>query len=498
MSQFRITDVVKRGPAGLSDIARTIALPKDHYPKRLPTFPAACRTAVTSQEFLGTITLAATTATTAALTRYPSAPLFLPRSFPLGIAAFSVGALYYSAVRLDATQASAMDWSGTTFGHFFSYEGQVYAAAPFGSSAYIRVNGTGGVELEFIRFDPEDNGSMRTITYPYTPAAASTYELLPSEIGRFTGVRIANVTGLAESVMLHFSTSTAQMWPVPVPVLQDLPIVYSETRCNSSATLFSNVSKVMDKEGTVRGARLFTAMSGSTQSTEPTSVNDAPSPYFFTMDHINNVHPSDRYSGAMEHGIYTYTLPHQNSDEFKDWGMRIGVLSSDTATLTGQTTVPLLHNMCGEPFSAIYFQDITQTSTNLAYMVNYHLEFKTNVPVFDLGFSAIPLEAYHAAQLSLLANGVFYQNAEHWKDVSSSIQRGLSSSLALVAPQYGSPKQQSRAKPRKGRRPPTTGGNMTQVGFVNPGPPRRRQARKSRKQKTVRVRSRTPVRRPKR
>lgn len=494
-SGFRVTDSVKRGPAGLCDIAKSIALPRDYMPKRMPTFPAACRTAVTSLEVIGDVSVNGAAERVAALTRYPSAPLFLPRNF-LNYNTWNSASLWYLAQRSISIPTQALPFAGTNGGHFLMYGGDVFAVVPYGSNLSVRPTLIGNMTIETISLDPADESSYRRDEFLYPIAIQNDWTTMTNMPAGLMGFRVVNA--VAATATFKASTAGEALWPIAMPVMRDLPLVYSETRCNASAVLFTNVTKVAEKEGTVKGARVFTAMSAADQTYDSTAVV-SPSPYYFTLGHINNVHPCERYNGSLELGIYTYTLPHQNSDEFKDWTMTIGQMNG-LETISGSTIVPLLHPMAGEPFSAILFKDLTSGVSQMNFTLNIHLEYKTLIPVFDIGFSAIPLEAYHAAQLSLLAHGCFFENSTHWKDVASAVLRGISMAIPLVAPQYGAYGRAAGALASMVRRKPaTTPGRMAQAAYL-PVPPARpaRQSRKrgNRRTKKVRVRSRTPTRRP--
>lgn len=68
--------------SGLEDLAKTIALPEDYPPHRMPTFPALERTAVMSFMDTAVVPVAGGTSTSLALFRSPTYPLWAPGSMP--------------------------------------------------------------------------------------------------------------------------------------------------------------------------------------------------------------------------------------------------------------------------------------------------------------------------------------------------------------------------------------------------------------------------------
>jgi len=147
--------------AGLSDLSKCLAMPKDYHPKRLPSFPSIARTAVVSLESTGTITFDGVTQ--AALTRYPSAPLYLTTEFPDSPTALNgLHYQFYTGVGVD------FSLEGTTNGHVLLSGGVQYAALPTGDpTAVVYATpflATGTVTFEVLIPDTT-SGSFATFTF---------------------------------------------------------------------------------------------------------------------------------------------------------------------------------------------------------------------------------------------------------------------------------------------------------------------------------------------
>lgn len=190
-------------------------------------------------------------------------------------------------------------------------------------------------------------------------------------------------------------------------------IPYRRTRANATAALFTNVSKVLNMEGTITAARL-----------NPASVDM----WNFDNDNLSAVHPSFRYFGPMEKGLYTFTTPtgeEQLSDRtitFKNAGSRHG------------TEFPLFGMDTGV-YNAIVFNDAdTGTTSAMATSQYVHLEFETVSSLFSPGVSNATLETLHAAEVALVQFGHFHENPLHWGAIATAAKKALAVVAPMVAP----------------------------------------------------------------
>jgi hypothetical protein len=149
---------------------------------------------------------------------------------------------------------------------------------------------------------------------------------------------------------------------------------------------------------------------------------------------MDSVYPKDRYFGALENGLYTFTLPDSGAEQYRD-------------TLQGPTRSLIAPTWAGVPATAavfdldklayanvIAFNDIGGDATTLAITVDRHIEFRSSSVLFPLGFSTLPLETYHAAQMALVQMGVFFENPTHLGMIASIVASAVRSVASYAAP----------------------------------------------------------------
>lgn len=189
---------------------------------------------------------------------------------------------------------------------------------------------------------------------------------------------------------------------------------WKSTRCNAAAALFSNVTAVMQKEGTINAGRV---------SIENCSIFDVAT----WQTAISKVNPKDRYFGALENGLYTFTLPEAGSEFYRD-------------VLPFQATAPKWPVVNFDLDKVLYFQPIifsdldAASGTTLAITLDRHIEFRCSSVLFPLGYSTLPLETYHGAQMALANQGVFYENPTHLAMLGSLISTAVRKIAPMVAP----------------------------------------------------------------
>jgi len=189
---------------------------------------------------------------------------------------------------------------------------------------------------------------------------------------------------------------------------------WKSTRCNAAAALFSNVTAVMQKEGTINAGRV---------SLENCSMFDVAT----WQTAISKVNPKDRYFGALENGLYSFTLPEAGSESYRD-----------VLPFQATATKWLIVNFDLDKvlyFQPIIFSDLDATSgTTLAITLDRHIEFRCSSVLFPLGYSSLPLETYHGAQMALANQGVFYENPTHLAMLGSLISAAVRKIAPMVAP----------------------------------------------------------------
>jgi hypothetical protein len=155
----------------------------------------------------------------------------------------------------------------------------------------------------------------------------------------------------------------------------------------AAATLFTNVTKAINKEGTILAARL-----------NPETVN----PFYFNAATFNDIHPAEKYFYGLEKGFYTYAPPSTDLTAFQDF------VSHDQSG--GVSPLYRLDN--NAMVNAFLFSD-PDGATALAVNLDFHIEFRNSSQLWPIGLSGMTLEALHQAQLALVSAGFFLDNPDH-------------------------------------------------------------------------------------
>ena len=180
--------------------------------------------------------------------------------------------------------------------------------------------------------------------------------------------------------------------------------------------LFTNVTAALSKEGTILAARL-----------KPASVD----PWSFTVGSLNSVHPSLRYFGPLEKGLYTFTTPGGNIESFTD---NVFTITSNAAS--SQIARPLFNFRDIGIYNAIIFSDLGSAAagTQLAVSQYAHIEFETTSSLFTIGVSSQPLELLHSTEVALLKFGHFHENPIHWSVLASAVREAVKYLAPIAAP----------------------------------------------------------------
>lgn len=419
-------------PKGVDAIAKTMLLPHDRAPMRLPTFPNLERTAVcnfevnlsTNSSTFGHSTLLGT------LSRNAACPLWLEKKLPST-----------DEGRASATYILETPYAGTD--HHALEHPYIYATGDFvpigwdGQQEWVymplnKTNGTQGMGIwnyasNTIVADMttlDRNGVYRTHKLSLTSGAnvlASTY---------FTDVWMCfNTLTIppdtpASRIAVYPLPNVTLLLPAYRPPEADVSSApYTNSRVTSLACLASNVSRVQVKQGTVTAARL------SAEGKAFWSVSE---------EDFTSVHPADRYYGPSENGLYVVAPPTQESEVLRDQArkkFRVIAMSATGFTVEGEHYSPVVDPDTDAPFMAFMFQEETGIDeTLLAITTDIHIEFRTSSPLFQVGISCVPLEQYHAAQLVVAQTGYFFENPTHWADLALSIARIATRVIPLVMP----------------------------------------------------------------
>lgn len=449
--------------AGLNALAMNFVLPHEHKPLRLPVVPATL-TALLDTMTDDTWPVLDNTSRRAFLTRDPAYPLWVERRVG-GISNF----LQYDSVDLwaEKNQTVFLPPPGAlkTFIASPTIDGRsvlINAAAdlavlgdapktpaifiPPGASfcaycvvAAIPAFSTLNCTVTYYQAGEELTATLELVAagavYLFAGPAGGTSAsygtlltgVIPSGFAWVTGLNAGSVAAplstfsgtfyvgwtIGSSPSAPDTTPVSMMVPFSMPPeFNNTTLPYIRSRLNSSAALFTNVTAALSKEGTILAARLR---------------SEDVDPWNFTANHVNAVHPSLRYFGPLEKGLYTFTTPSGNVDAFDD--LVIPLPSSSTFNPGYR---PFCRYRDFGIYNAMLFADLgsSASGTQLAVSGYSHLEFETTSSLFAPGVSTLTLETLHAAEVALLKFGHFHENPLHW----AALKAAATSALRVVGP----------------------------------------------------------------
>lgn len=455
----------------LVGLARNMALPHEFAPTRFPSFPALERTAVMGFNVPTTITVPAS-GTRVMLCRQAAYPLWVetvgtPWAYSITLNSYfadriTAGGEYSLNSGLKnwvvGNQLASASTSGVTgqtkplAGYpLIAYDMQTGPAPWFyvptggsiGVSLYVEAGGLPGSDpgmlLVFQRWvspgEYTDVGDAISLSYtvgnismsnipavltggwyrPFKATATTTTYAITNANFAITmtfanNLQVRSAIGTA-SVCATFAAGAAvtTLEPIaPPPEFANSSLPYMSTRTTAAAALFTNVTKALNKEGTVMGGRL-----------NPAVVN----PFLFTNSDLVGLHPAEKQLLGLETGSYTFCPPSTDLSEFWDYTLN---------TSMGASPAPVHRLDNNSMVNCLVFSD-PDGGTNLAVNLDWHLEFRTSSALWQIGLSTVPIEVLHQAQLSLAAAGFFFQNDTH-KDVLNAVLPVLKSAAGKLMP----------------------------------------------------------------
>jgi len=307
---------------------------------------------------------------------------------------------------------------GITGGAYLQCE---YWASP-GTVATTQTFASTLVDLEFLYFNIVPPASLaqrsnfwwRPVFYSHTGTTASVVNgaqvlVVTTPVGLTGSITTGN---LALSASTISGTTTIRMLPFARPVdygVSDEP--WNDTRLTAVSALFTNVTKVLNKEGTVLAGRIV-----------PTSAKYPAIAWNFTKEMLSALNPAEKSYLALEHGHYTYAPPSTDLTRFWDYTIPTSGRSTTATAYIGGATAPVVRLDNDSLVNCAVFTD-ADGGTSLAVNVDWHVEFRTTSQLWPLGLSAVTLESLHQAQLALVSAGFFFPNESHKKEVSTIISK---------------------------------------------------------------------------
>jgi len=300
------------------------------------------------------------------------------------------------------------------------YHGNLYTYVPWGmkwscylvlSAANTTIAGDWEAEFEVVCFRKDQSPTSTLVL----PCIAGTNNVVTFTSGTIFGgwIRLLALTRAATTTTTNMRcTSMDYTWAplmnaggVPIantaatavllpwmepPEFTTSTLPYSDTRAIASALRITNVSKVLSKEGTVLATRV------------PISRADPWSDGFQSAS-VRQAHPRDRYYGALEKGLYAFSIGDGSTGEFRQCAQTSTVGSHPVFQLDGV-----------EYFGAIICTDPNPStatvadSTVLALEASMGIEFRNSSQLFDVGESKFTIEDMHRSQQLLFKRGCFH------------------------------------------------------------------------------------------
>jgi len=452
--------------ATLTETARTIALPGAHQPHRLPTFPALERTSVINLNATTTYNMSASvTSARAILFKQAVYPFWTEQQTTAGFqptwwAVHDLGSLLGAAFLANATvpipncftvagtgnnvatvatanvaiTAASPVPTGYSLLGMSDQIGAPYLYVPKGFTIFAIVDNSATAAAGSISLDLEVVGERglaqnesrlqnvtlgaATNTWSGTygalasgwfrpvliglaggagPVATSKLMLIVAPAGAFTGATKTYTGGAASTVAL--------LPPVIAPGLAASAVPFCNSRVTAASVLMTNVTKALNKEGTVTAGR----------------INQKTSNLFdFDGTSFDQLHPSEKYFYGLEKGFYSYLPLTTDPTEFSDFQYS----SWPTGLAGGSPTFLPVFNLAVDAFPHCVYLSDPDGGTSLAISVDWHLEFRNTSVLWPIGVSAMSLEMLHSAQLALLNAGFFFDNVDH-KNVLDWVTKGV-------------------------------------------------------------------------
>ncbi len=281
-----------------------------------------------------------------------------------------------SKIFVNVTFSGVTGGSGSLVCKLLSWDGGEYLTT---STITLNATGTAGVYLGYLS-EQNQVGVFHRIdfveasgTYSYTGTATA----VTATMGWMTGGTYTAPSG-----------TLAAMLPLSVPPQTGVSTVqFKDTRLNALSVLCTNTTKVLYKEGTVNASR---------QDLRQTSAQAV---WRMQDDVHTSVHPSLRYFGPLEHGLYSYYPPIAEQNNYRDH-------------LFGSNAYPLLYlrEIPVVQIGAFYDPD---DGTNISLTADWHVEFRTTSTLFNLATCANSLDQYHLAVTAVSRCPPFTQNWVH-------------------------------------------------------------------------------------
>lgn len=238
-----------------------------------------------------------------------------------------------------------------------------------GNNAWVRIS---NVELSF-----PTGAAVVAWNSPQMHIVVSNGTISYSNVAANRGV--CNVIG-----GVTFSGIVPGQYPVEFTNSQ---IPWYSTRVTAVSALYTNVTQVLNKSGTVLAGRIA-----------PQQYN----PFLVTSAMIGSLHPAEKAYLPLETGHYTYCPPSTDLQDFWDYTLN---------TASGAAACPVYRLDNTSLVNIAFFN--APVVEQLAVNLDWHIEFRTTSALFQVGLSTSSIESLHQAQLALSSLGYFFPNETH-------------------------------------------------------------------------------------
>lgn len=451
-------------------VARTIALPSDYPPLRIPSINSTQKTAVVALNAATQSEVVSTTAQRWMLIHSPVAPVWTDCAVASDYGRYvtvvegtrfsgwgttvnvadvfsSVSSAPGAEFELYSANTSVEDTTATTLPPIGVYNGKqfVYVANNELLCPYVHIDPIGAYPAS------SPAGNLVVTMEFWTPKGVVDHEfvLLP---GALTGLGSGNVgwaasggpngswyrirdLRLAENAsftatagayemqfqlriaiissgqtMINNTVATTDVkfrpWPAARCIEASTPVIYDSCRITAASLRLTNVTALLKQEGSIYAARL---------NARTTNV------FNFTSSTFSGVPVSEKHNLSLQKGLYTYLAPGQDL-QFKEHLVALDRnVSPNNAAI-----VPLLHlddlqmvncAIVGDP-------DLT-TSSQLNATFDMHIEFMSSSQLFPTGVTLINPIDYSAAVTALCTTGYFFENPSHYAALARLVLNGL-------------------------------------------------------------------------
>lgn len=481
--QAAIKGIIRNATGGLArQIANTYALPHQYPPLRIPEYNACQRTAVLSfnateqsvslpstcrcalinspvapfwmdvskQHFPQDHWMAITLDTTIAVGTHPVPEVDVARQVPeefIGVTSIvnepptgSAGPI--RPVGTAAGREYAYAPSGAVLSVFFGYK--QYSGGLVGTAGAMVANieaysKDGFVDSEIVLTTSTISpGASAAVAYGWegyyvVPAGSPTWYRVTGFSSRDARLTVATTDASLQHISIlqvrdtgafNRTNPAPQLWFVPwAPGFgiegQVNSTIYSSTRVTASAVLVSNVTKLLNQEGSILAGRL---------NFKRSEVFNFSSTDFTSMPSV------EKFNLALQRGLYTFLAPNADVTMMRHFNSNDGSGPLSPAA-PNQPDYYLIHlDKIGMANCFILSDPTTADPSQVNVTLDMHLEFNSNTQLFPTGYTTVSPDLFRVALTALTASGFYYENPSHIGALAAAIGKGIAMAWPYIKP----------------------------------------------------------------